>query len=731
MSDQSWRSIFVGREDELKLLHDAWAKAKDGNPQFITFLAETGVGKTRLIQHFYSELTKKEDPDHYWPDSMDSAASSLAINPEFPETKEQGKIPWLWWGVRASDPAGRNQAENFGCAVQDAQCKIEAHAISIIFNRQKKTLTKDMYIEMIKLGCDSFADWVTLGVMSKLYDASQLMLKYKEERKRQKQEQLTIHQITEQKKADLSDTAFDYVRTILDKKDKDAPTVPVILILDDAQWFDPTSLRFVELLWQAASKNGWPLLIVATHWVREWRQYEMKLNDEKMSTISFDQQPINLAHMIQRNPRLFDRWEPVELPTIDSNLLHAVLMEAFSGLTKKQQQIILGHVGGNPQYLDDLIRWIENNPRKFFGTKDCTMPLTDGGEKHIDNLLKSGHMALVRDRFEALEEDMRDLLGFGSYQGMSFIEPLVVEVVNRLYNEDDTDWQGHFGHAMHPYAVISRISEATDEFTQRNVYQIAKEHLHDGGDKKTEFSEILLSVLCEWYESGKITEQSPSEQEALLVLLCREISDLPEYADLQVHAQMKLVELYNESNRVSDAAEIALNMVDEMPKSGWPLKLLSFPLQIQLGNALIEFSHNDLAAQLLTNLLRLMHIESSQDSAWKNDLAAAHMNRGVLFQRQSHASEALADYQAAIDIRQQLRDEMGAQFPPAWKNDLAMCCYNFALFLESSDKEKACSLFSQAFQLATSLHDEFGDDMPSQWMQVLAVSEEACKRCGG
>jgi len=116
--------------------------------------------------------------------------------------------------------------------------------------------------------------------------------------------------------------------------------------------------------------------------------------------------------------------------------------------------------------------------------------------------------------------------------------------------------------------------------------------------------------------------------------------------------------------------------------------------------------------------------------AWKNALAAAHIIRGNLHQRYNHTHECLTDYKVAIDIKQQLRDEMGEQFPPTWKNSLAMCYYNFAKFLIPSDKAKAHPLFSQALQLATSLYDEFGDEMPELWMQVLLDSEKACKENG-
>jgi len=717
MTDQSWRKVFVGREEELKLLHDAWGKAKDGKPQFVTFLAETGVGKTRLVQHFYAELTKEEDPDHYWPDSMDSAAASLAINPEFPNSKAQGKIPWLWWGLRARDPAGRNQAENFGCAVQDAECKIEPHAISILFNRQKKTLTKDMYIELIKLGCDSFADWVTLGVVSKLYDASQLVLKYKEERKRQKQEQLTIHQITEQKKADISEKAFDYLSTVLDKKDKDAPTVPVILVLDDAQWFDRTSLNFVEMLWRAASKNGWALLIVATHWRVEWEQ------DSKQADITpADQPPCNLVDLMRRNSTLFDAWKPHKLRTMPGNILQPMLNKALPGLTAEQQHIILERVGGNPDFLSDLIQWILDDAGDFFADGDCNLPLTDDGEEDVMGQLHKDHMDLVRKRFGRLDEKMRNLLGFGSYQGVRFIEPLMLDIMQKLKGE--SDWQKYYTEAVHPHVVISRINHVSDEFRQRNMFEAAHEHLHVKKRKADEFRAALLIVLCDWYESGKIAQQPASEREALLILLCREIDGLPEHADLLVHVQMALVELYIDNYKSFDAAGIALTMVKKMPKDGWHLEILSFREQDRLGMALINFSHQEEAKQLYSSLIQHLQSIEIQDKIWQNDLAVAYMNRGNIHYQQSHIPEALADYQAAIETLQQLRYEMNEQSPQEWQNNLATAYMNRGNlhFLLQDHAPAAMTDYQAAIEIRQQLRNKMGEQFPLEWQNDLASS---------
>ena len=103
VADFDWRRLFVGRDKELGWLIDAWRRAKGGEPQFITLLAESGLGKTRLVQEFYRWLSRNEDPpspdapEGYWPDAFDSDSSSLDVNPRFAaDNRARPTIPWLW-----------------------------------------------------------------------------------------------------------------------------------------------------------------------------------------------------------------------------------------------------------------------------------------------------------------------------------------------------------------------------------------------------------------------------------------------------------------------------------------------------------------------------------------------------------------------------------------------------------------------------------------------------------
>ena len=63
---------------------------------------------------------------------------------------------------------------------------------------------------------------------------------------------------------------------------------------------------------------------------------------------------------------------------------------------------------------------------------------------------------------------------------------------------------------------------------------------------------------------------------------------------------------------------------------------------------------------------------------WRNDLAAAFMNRGIAKQSApGHGpAAAIADYDRAIELRQALRDALGDDWPVPWRNDLAAAFMN-------------------------------------------------------
>ncbi len=721
MIDQSWRHVFVGREAELNILKEAWGKARKNEPQLVTFLAESGVGKTRLVQQFYTWLSNQEDRAGYWPDTLESLESSLAVNPNFTEKENTVDIPWLWWGLRASDPAGRNQQNSIGSALYEGLPKLAPHVEPIILRRCKKEINKGVVKSMLS----TVANIASLGIFNAVFEVQGLVELYKEEQSRQNREKLSVSGLVKEKEGDSSQLVFDYIKTILDKSDNDALTIPVVIVLDDAQWTDPNTLGFVERLWKMAKNEEWPLLVIATHWLREWNDYS---SDNEV--VKSSQEPHNLVELIHRNPKLFKGWEPHELRPVESDGLRPVLVQAFPQLTDGQLHAILERVGGNPQFLEDIILWMKNDTRKFFVDFDSSQPLTEKGEKLVLSVGKGAkaHLALIRNRFEFLDQELRELLALSSYQGVSFIKPLIIEVMKETHSRSDNDWLGSLNEAVYPCAVIDELSNVTNEFRQRNIYEVAKEHLTEliheetGYIDRDSFKKNMLNALKRCYRSGEISKYSFSEQTSLLVLLINELESAESETDTLVDALVSLMELYYLNGRQIDASEVALKLFNLMPEHGWSLEEMSYDKQNEISTLLDAGGFIEEKINCFGHLINRMEEQNKRDDLSKKNLAMIYMNRAASLTKYSDYSEqAERDHTSARDIFYTLLDSMGETFPDEWENDLARLHLNTGNFMYTQgSKDMALVYAKAAVGMREGLRSKLGEQFPHEWAIDLA-----------
>ena len=209
---------------------------------------------------------------------------------------------------------------------------------------------------------------------------------------------------------ELETQVLETFRLILDPTNSQAPTVPVILVLDDAQWADPVTLRFVNELLRAARTGKWALLVIATHWEDEWKS---NIRDAPAPVGKLTQ----LADLPQRL-RLGETWKGDRVidPIAD---LSTVVAAALPGVTQAQRDLILAKAGGNPRLLEEILRHLIDHPQ-FFDGRDTTRPLTKRAEQEVREESFDYHK-LVDERFRRLDDHVRRALGWSSAQGMRFL----------------------------------------------------------------------------------------------------------------------------------------------------------------------------------------------------------------------------------------------------------------------------------------------------------------------
>src|ERR1700722_3827577 len=108
------RTIFSGRDAELRSLQEAFEAAcakENSHPQVVVLVGDRGIGKTRIMQEFYSWLSTNYDgrgPEGYWPDDLGQQVDNLRLNVEPSACNFEQPMPFLWWGMRLCDPASYN-----------------------------------------------------------------------------------------------------------------------------------------------------------------------------------------------------------------------------------------------------------------------------------------------------------------------------------------------------------------------------------------------------------------------------------------------------------------------------------------------------------------------------------------------------------------------------------------------------------------------------------------------
>jgi len=222
----------------------------------------------------------------------------------------------------------------------------------------------------------------------------------------------------------------------LDHNCSAAPTVPVVLFLDDAHWMDPIALRLVRQLWTRATENRWKLLVVATHWEDEWK---LHLNVEPPP-----ESPQKLAQFVAQVAAGQSGVETIPVGGVANGSLRDWVAKVLPGLTEDQVQLLLdkaralssapgarGTDTGSPRVIEQFLQWLLQTPGKFFVARDARNPLLPSA---IDEIRSQIHDLndIVKRRYLGLADDVREALGWSSVQGVRFLHQISCAIARQL-----------------------------------------------------------------------------------------------------------------------------------------------------------------------------------------------------------------------------------------------------------------------------------------------------------
>jgi hypothetical protein len=534
MSNDPAPSPFVGRDAELARLRAAWDQVTAGEPRFLVWTADTGLGKTRLVQAFYEWLSTQRDardPDGYWPDALSVSGRTLEVNPEFtPTDGPRPDIPWLWWGLRFTDSKYERGIAASTCGLVNAKGHLQPHLEPLVRARHGRALTTDA----ARTTAGIWANLFSAGIFGAVLDGFSV---FELERERRRLD-APLTGIGEQQSRERRDAVEDLLalfRDLLgggiacapedDARPRKRP-IPCALILDDAQWADPDTLRFLETLYREALQKHWPLLVLCTHWQKEWN-----LHKQQAGTPNPNPEPRSIADLCQRiaaprGGRGAGCCEVIPLPRLPDPDLRPVLAAALPGVTFDQAGALLARVGGNPGFLVDLIAYARTTPDTF-EQDDPSAALTLEGFQDLLETSALDQRNLIEKRFRELDKDLQQTLALASYQGARFLEELLLEAARRL--EDARCSGDQLRRAHDPHAVIERVTTdptpPASEFRHRSWYEVANDYLgkRQQRARSRAFADQLRAVLTDWRGTGRLAELDPRDQILALNLLAGEL----------------------------------------------------------------------------------------------------------------------------------------------------------------------------------------------------------------
>lgn len=526
-----WREMFVGREDELSWLQAAWGRVAAGEPQLRVVRGESGLGKTRIIQAFYSWLSRADvaDPEGYWPAEL-MAGDNLRLNPDLDRQALGEDMRHLWWGLRWMPPDGRNQGELTHCAFFDQRQMLQPHWEHLSRYKDAAAATAKLGGELgsVVLGAardTAIAAFPLLGLVKLATGVGGAVAGIGSAARDARAEFERLRKPPAEREAEALaeqvDQVIAFLRWVLRPFHRSGSgAMPVVLVLDDAQWIDPRSLDVVEGLFQEARKEGWPLMIVATHWEREW--HEQLADGEPVGEAdepvrSF---PSLYASLVASHEGACEILDLQRLPEAE-RLVEA----AFPGLTTEQSDALVGRSDGNPRLLAEIVLYLESEP-DLFQDGDPARPLESMAIEELDEEMSGFELRRLQEsRYRRLPPAIREVLALASLQGVRFLADLVHELGAQVALRPVDEYAGCLERAEVPHAILSSHGLEREfrfvlfrDLAMGHLEKICRRHSLSVADLQAS----LARTADSWLGGDRYEALSDSERENLLLILLGE-----------------------------------------------------------------------------------------------------------------------------------------------------------------------------------------------------------------
>src|SRR5690606_15039199 len=247
--------------------------------------------------------------------------------------------------------------------------------------------------------------------------------------------------------------------------------VPAVILIDDGQFsaFDPGVTAFLSALLPAMTAGRWPVMLIVTHWEREFAAGLDEATGLERSPMA--------AFIDQHSRQELDAVKVLRLAPIVG--LEPLVTTRLPGLPGDQVRQLVTRAGGNPQFLEEIVRVaVDPRNRMMFEGRNTAAAMTPAGLEAL--LAKSVKLHdVVAERFAASPESVQRALVLAGMQGAQFLRVLVGDAAAALEQEAShvEAAQAALDEAELRHAYIASVSEAEGAFSQRIYHDVASEFL--------------------------------------------------------------------------------------------------------------------------------------------------------------------------------------------------------------------------------------------------------------
>lgn len=582
------------RIDNLKVLRSIYEKvaveAERPNPfdtaadvqQVVLVKAEPGLGKTRLVMELYNWLQSiQPDKSCYWPKLDLESLDNNQITPPSSRCNIEVRSSFLWWGIQLQESQGHEQ--NLYSNISNLRPHlVQSLAASLTRKRNRSNLFEigDLSLDqsisdlVIQIGEES----VGIGALKRIAESIWRIGK---------------NQVKIQTNLDsLIDSVLDDLSVLFNVNSEFFAGQTLIIFIDDAHFVDyDTSMKvFLEKLLIRSKKERWPLLLLFTHWERQYYNWE---NSEGLI-----QERSYIARLLENvrnsNPNslgefsnhLRESLESEQITIIDLSDpvidLAPALKSVFEGIDSETVKKIVDKTGGNPRKLEQIIIKMKDTPI-WFTDNSFSQNLTPLG---LEETLKLSNLRIdeiILKRLREAPKLVKQSVSIASILGQKFVISLVEKLSeNSIGTENIADQlekaqtQFHFFNNISP-TNIDKIAS----FHQRIFYDSAISYRNQGlasfelenwpGD--TKLLNVLDELLCNYVTDGLLnSEYTLNAQVEILNLAFNrmEVSSHP----LTGLALTELVLTENKRGNPEGATEASERFYNGLINKKWDLNLI-------------------------------------------------------------------------------------------------------------------------------------------------------------